>query len=130
MFMAENSEVKLSPDARELLSLFTLQVQVQIQTLGKDMTAQVDGLKDHMERRLEVMRNEVNASMQEMKSDQREMRSVVEGQGRDITEIRTRLNEGDRNFMELKARRSRRRRGWKKCSPARRHTSTPTQATA
>jgi chromosome segregation ATPase len=102
--MAEQAGAKLSPEARELASLFALQVQVQIQTLGKEVSAQIQDVKNHVEHRLDLMRTEVNATMSEMKDDQREVRRVVEVQGRDITEIRTRLNEGDKDLTELKAR--------------------------
>lgn len=98
--MANDSTKGLSPEAAQILDLFASRVESSIKSAQLSVQAEVQSARQDMARNLEATEVRIGKTLDEIKEDQREQRLSLEQQGRDLTRMGTRLEEGEKRFAD------------------------------
>ena len=100
-----DGEQGLSKEGREIVDLFCEKVGAKIDRNNIDMRDQLARTESKITEQVKDLREEFKEDMRDLKDsvaviqhEQSELRKGQEAQGKDLVEIRTRLNEGDRRF--------------------------------
>ncbi|MBE7462287.1 MAG: hypothetical protein HS116_02230 [Planctomycetes bacterium] len=98
-------EQGLSKEGREIVDLFCEKVGAKIDRNNIDMREQLARTESKISEQVKDLREEFKEDMRDLKDsvaviqhEQSELRKGQEAQGKDLVEIRTRLNEGDKRF--------------------------------
>lgn len=98
-------EQGLSKEGREIVDLFCEKVGGKIDRNNIDMREQLARTEAKISEQVKDLREEFKEDMRDLKDsvaviqhEQSELRKGQEAQGKDLVEIRTRLNEGDKRF--------------------------------
>lgn len=100
----QDAEKRLTPEARDLLEIFSARMQQQMSDLGMELNQKIDTVRAELMRSSEAGEGRLAMQISEVKSEQREQRKMMEEQGKKIVEIETRLTEGDRKFDHIEQR--------------------------
>ena len=89
---------------QETVRLYAAQTQLEIVRLSADLQRRIDTVREEVAREVQAARAELKGEMAEIKGELREQRSELVAHGRDIVEIKVRLNEGDKRFVSIEGR--------------------------
>lgn len=90
--------VDLTPEARTLLELYDARVRQTMLEVSKEISAQVGELRKEFGEQLMCFRSEVMAQIEAVRRKQDAQSETIENLRRDVVQIRTRLDEGDKRF--------------------------------
>lgn len=104
----EAEQPGLSKEGEQIVQLFAERVSNDIKQLNLNIRDQVQQLEGRLDGKISDLRTEIHRAtdaiheeLVEVKEEQVRQRESIEAQGKDLTEVKTRLNEGDRRFEAL-----------------------------
>jgi predicted RNase H-like nuclease (RuvC/YqgF family) len=90
--------VDLTPEARTLLELYDARVRQTMLEISKEIGAQVGELRKEFSEQLLGFRAEIMQQIEAIRRKQETQSETIEALRREVVQIRTRLDEGDKRF--------------------------------